>query len=72
MGFLELISHFVSFFLFDRFPVIASPSSYWYLNDLSLNWTWTHDYEPTYGLNEDESNLIIGGEGTLWAGEIFF
>lgn len=47
--------------------VIASPSDYWYINLVAIDFKTMYTYDPTNGLTEKESSLIIGGEGTLWA-----
>jgi hexosaminidase len=50
-----------------KYPVIASPSNYWYLNIASNTWQNMYSYDPTVGLTSSQSQYIIGGETALWA-----
>jgi hexosaminidase len=49
-----------------KYPVIASPSNYWYLNIPSNTWQNMYSYDPATGLNADQASRVVGGEGCLW------
>jgi hexosaminidase len=49
-----------------HYPVIASPSNYWYLNIPANTWQVMYNYDPTVGLSADQAKYIIGGETALW------
>ena len=42
-----------------KYRVIASPSSYWYLNS-AISWQVMYAYDPTVGLSDAQSELVIG------------
>jgi len=46
--------------------IIASPSDYWYLNYVKIDWTTMYTYEPTTNLTSAQQELIIGGEACVW------
>ena len=49
-----------------KYPVIASPSNYWYLNINTNTWQTMYTYDPTQGLTTAQAGYIIGGETALW------
>ena len=49
-----------------KYPVIASPSNYWYLNIATNTWQNMYSYDPTVGLTDTQSSYIVGGEVCLW------
>lgn len=49
-----------------KYPVIASPSDYWYLNIATNTWQNMYAYDPTVGLTSAQAEYIIGGEAALW------
>lgn len=49
------------------YPVIASPSDYWYLNIASNTWQRIYEYEPTATITSTKQQaFIVGGEVALW------
>jgi len=53
----------------DGYQVIASPSSVWYANYLTITWQTMYAYDPVAGLSAAQSELVVGGEVCLW-GEV--
>lgn len=49
-----------------KYPVIASPSNYWYLNIATNTWSVMYSYDPTMGLTAAQASYIKGGETALW------
>lgn len=52
------------------YKVIASPSDYWYLDHADNNWKVMYGYDPTMDLDENQRELIIGGEVCMWGEHI--
>lgn len=50
----------------DGYKVIASPSSVWYANYLTITWQTMYTYDPTAGLSTTQASLVQGGEVCLW------
>ena len=50
--------------------VLASPSDYWYLNYVSIDWQTMYSYEPTSNLTESQQQQLIGGEACLWVRDV--
>jgi hexosaminidase len=50
-----------------KYPVIASPSNYWYLNVQTNTWQNMYAYDPTVNLTSSQADYIIGGEAALWS-----
>lgn len=53
-----------------KYPVIASPSNYWYLDIATNTWQNMYKYDPATGLSAQQASLILGGEAPLWAERI--
>jgi hexosaminidase len=53
-----------------NYPVIASPSNYWYLDIATNTWQNMYNYDPAVGLNSQQASLIVGGETALWGEHI--
>jgi len=46
--------------------IIASPSDYWYINYVKIDWQTMYSYEPTTNLTSSQQALLIGGEACIW------
>jgi hexosaminidase len=49
-----------------QYSVIASPSSYWYLDHADSTWSVMYAYDPAVGLTESQQAYLIGGEAAMW------
>jgi hexosaminidase len=47
-------------------PIIASPSDYWYLNYVSIDWKTMYSYDPATNLTSTQASYLIGGEACVW------
>ena len=46
--------------------MIAGPSNYWYLDHADNTWQVMYSYDPTDGLTQDQKELILGGEASMF------
>lgn len=52
------------------YKTISAPQDHWYLDHSANTWQVMYGYEPTVGLNEAQSELVIGGEVAMWGEHI--
>lgn len=48
------------------YRVIAAPQEYWYLDHADNTWQKMYSYDPTFGMTEEQRELIVGGEASMW------
>jgi hexosaminidase len=49
-----------------NYAVVASPSSYWYLDHADNTASVMYDYDPSVDLSDAQQALLLGGEVNMW------